>query len=423
MTDRAYDVIVVGAGPGGLAAAWEAASQGAQVALLESSPWLGGQIWKDSPEHPVTGQGRRWIERVQSAGIEVFKETTVVAVPTARSLLTESSGGGRVFRWQKLILATGARELFVPFPGWTLPQVVGVGGLQALVKSAWPVKDRRMVIVGSGPLLLAVAAEMRKQGAEVLGLYEQTPWRGLLGFGQAVLSHPSKLVQGAGLGRYLVGIPYRCGWWPVRAEGQQYVESVTLTNGKETRDIDCDLLACAYGLIPNDELPRLLKVGCHGARVLVNENQRSSVDNIFAVGELTGIAGVDGALVEGRIAGLCATGQADKARALFRQRRGWQRFQRQLANAFQLRPELRTLVTDDTIICRCEDVTYGELKQQHNLQDAKLLCRCGMGNCQGRVCGSALQFLREWETTSVREPLRPVRLETLRAPLLEETAG
>jgi len=341
----------------------------------------------------------------------------VVAAPEPHVLLAETPDGALALRWKKLILATGARELFLPFPGWTRPEVVGLGGLQALVKSGWPVRGQRVVVAGTGPLLLAVAAEMRRQRASVKAIVEQASWGSLFGFATAVAGHVSKLAQGATLGRYLLRIPYCVGWWPVAAHGRERLEHVVLSNGSRTRRLECDLLACAFGLIPNDELPRLLGATCTQGRVVVDDLQRTSSSDTYAAGELTGVAGVEAAVVEGCIAGLAVAGELERARTHFARRQAWRRFQDRMARAFQLRDELKNLAADDTVICRCEDVTFGQLKQQADWREAKLQCRCGMGNCQGRTCGEALRFLLDWEPAGVRPPVLPTRVETLSTPL------
>ncbi len=417
MTEALHDVVVIGGGPAGLAAACEAADTGASVALLEASPWLGGQIWKDTAEHPAAGHGRRWLDRLRAGGTQVHLDTRVVAVSAPRVLLTETPQGARHFRWKTLIIATGAREQFLPFPGWTLPGVAGAGGLQALVKSGWPVAGARVVVAGSGPLLLAVAAELAKQKAHSITLVEQAGWRGVRSFGVALAMHPGKIAQGLGMLRHLRRTRQLQGWWPTRAEGDGALQRVHVTNGSVTRTLPCDLLACAFGLVPNLELPRLLGLACSQDTVIVNQERESSQPGIYAIGELTGVAGVDGAITDGRIAGRCAVGARHGMHRLFAARAGWDRFARRLAHAYALRPELRSLATDDTIICRCEDVTLGELKPRKSSREARLQCRCGMGHCQGRVCGDITRVLFGWDPGSMRPPLLPVRIETLHASL------
>lgn len=412
-TRQAFDVVVVGAGPAGIAAACEARRGGKTVALLDSTPWLGGQIWRGERARAKSRMARRWLARPQRSGATILTQTTVVAAPAVRTLLTETPQGALHVHWDRLILATGARELFVPFPGWTLPGVVGPGGLQAMAKTGWPVRGKRVVVAGSGPLLLAVAADLRKRAARVSWIAEQTSWRRLAGFGLALAPHPAKGLQGLGIGLHLMGVPYRCGWWPVRAEGENQVRTVTLTNGSQHLTLACDMLACAFGLVPNLELPVLLGCETEAGYVRVDERQQTSRANVYCAGEATGIGGADSAIVEGRIAGLCGADRFDEARRLCGRRASWQCFARRLDRAFALRQELKSIATPETIICRCEDVTREQLRPYDDWRAAKLHTRCGMGPCQGRICGSAVRMLYGWQPDSVRPPVFPVEVGTL----------
>jgi NADPH-dependent 2,4-dienoyl-CoA reductase/sulfur reductase-like enzyme len=173
--------------------------------------------------------------------------------------------------------------------------------------------------------------------------------------------------------------------------------------------MDCDYLACGYGLLPNTELARALGCEVEQGAVKVDIWQRTSISNVLCAGEGTGVGGVDLALVEGRIAGLTASGRASEAQAHFAQRGKWRGFAARLARAFAPRAELRTLAQPDTIVCRCEDVCHEELRTQPGWRSAKLHTRCGMGPCQGRICGNATDFLYGWRPDAVRTPISPAR--------------
>ena len=415
MSDRAlqFEIVVVGAGPAGLAAASVAAESGKRVALLDDTPWLGGQIWRGEQAKPFVPQAQKWMTRFRQSGATLLGRTSAIATPRPSVLLAESHDGPREIHWDKLILATGARELLLPFPGWTLPGVIGPGGLQALVKNGFSVKEKQVVVAGTGPLLLAVADGLKKHGAKIISIVEQAPMSRLLWFGTDLLRYPSKIFQGAGIKLRLLGVPFRCGVWPVRAEGDVQVRRVTLTDGRKTWTEDCDLFACGFHLVPNVELP--LALGCELAAgfVRVDDFQATSVANVFCAGEPVGGGGADSALVEGEIAGLAAAGQHERSAMLFARRSEWRKFRAAMAEAFALRDELKTLATDDTLLCRCEDVTLGRVRQFAGWRDAKLQTRCGMGACQGRSCGAAAKFIFGWDTESVRPPVLPVRVESL----------
>ena len=411
-----FDIAVVGGGPAGLAAACVAAESGRRVALLDESPWLGGQIWRGQDRQPSTSLARDWLDRFRRSGARLFDRSTVIASPSPRLLMAERDGAPFQMGWEKLILATGARELFLPFPGWTLPGILGPGGLQALIKHGWPVRGQRVVVAGSGPLLLVVAQTLRSHGAQVITIAEQVPWGRVLNFGLALRAHPAKLIQALALKLRLFGIPYRCGAWPIRAEGKDRVQSVTLTDGRKPWTLSCDLLACGFGLVPNTELALALRCELREGFVRVDDFQSTSVPNVFCAGEPTGIGGADCALVEGQIAGYAAAECKAQAQALFRQRASWHRFRVALADTFALRQELRALATDETIVCRCEDVALGRLRQFTGWREAKLHTRCGMGACQGRVCGAAAKVILGWEMESVRPPILPARVGSLISP-------
>ena len=207
------------------------------------------------------------------------------------------------FQYDKLILATGARERFLPFPGWTLPGVFGAGGLQALVKSGLPIKGKRVVVAGTGPLLLAVAAHLQSYGADVVAVAEQASLSQLAPFAAALCLQPRKLLQGLRYRASLQRAPYKTGCWPVSAiadASSHALRAVRLTDGNRTWDLECDLLACGFHLTPNTELAVLLGAALHNGFVQVDSNQQTSIPNIFCAGEPTGIAGLGAAPASGR---------------------------------------------------------------------------------------------------------------------------
>ncbi len=411
--DRLFDVLVVGGGPAGMAAACRAAECGRRVGLVDDNPAAGGQIWRGAAAHPASRQAAGWLERLRRSPVEVLAETCVIDQPGRGLLLAESPSGAIAIHCDKVVLATGARERFLPFPGWTLPNVMGAGGLQALVKGGLPVAGRRVVVAGSGPLLLAVAAFLHRQGALISTIAEQAPLNRLMRFALALRLEPRKLLEAVKLKWELRGARYRTGCWPVSAEGSPRLEAVALRSGPETWREPCDYLACGFGLVPNLELALLMGADVRDGFVAVDEFQQTSVAGVWCAGEPTGIGGVDAALAEGEIAGYAAAGEIQRARALFAARRRALRFRAALERAFAPREELKDLATPETVVCRCEDVPLGLVRTEHSWRSAKLHTRCGMGPCQGRVCGPALEFLLGWHPDSVRPPIFPARLDHL----------
>jgi NADPH-dependent 2,4-dienoyl-CoA reductase/sulfur reductase-like enzyme len=406
MADREFDVVVVGAGPAGLAAACRAAECGRRVAMLDDNPLPGGQIWRGASR-----EAAGWMRRAERLGVEWMAGARVFDAPAPQQLAVETLEGECRVGYRSLILATGARERFLPFPGWTLPNVMGAGGLQALAKSGMPIEGKKVVVAGSGPLLLAVAHYLRAHGADVRLIAEQAPQAAVVRF---VISYPRKLVRGLALRAGLLGVPYITSCWPVSAHGREKLESVTLRRaGGRTWTEDCDYLAYGFGLIPNVELAVLLGCRLSPAGVYVDEFQETSEAGIFAAGEATGIGGLELSLVEGEIAGYAAGGNTDGAKSLFGARKKHRRFAAALEKAFALRQELRDLPQAGTIVCRCEDVTLERLQSCSNWREAKLHTRCGMGPCQGRICGGAVEYLLGWRAESVRPPIFPARIGSM----------
>jgi NADPH-dependent 2,4-dienoyl-CoA reductase/sulfur reductase-like enzyme len=396
-----------------MAAAGRAAECGVRVGIVDDNFRLGGQIWRGEPDDVKTTEASQWAERVRASGVTVLCGLRVVHQPEPGILLAENLDGFCELTYEKLVLATGARERFLPFPGWTLPNVMGAGGLQAMVKCGLPIRGKRVVVAGTGPLLLAVAAYLRQHGAEIPVICEQASWSNLARFSLALLGWPGKIVQGLQLKRDLAGIPLAANSWPVAAHGHQTLESITVSRAGKNENIPCDYLACGFHLVPNVELPLLLGCAVASNRVQVDDFQRTTVPSVFCAGEPTSIGGVELALIEGQIAGLSAAGRAITAKPLFGKRRKARRFARLLDRTFLMRSELRSLPLSETMVCRCEDVSYSRLRQHSSWRAAKLHTRCGMGPCQGRVCGPATQFLFKWNPDSVRPPVFPARVETL----------
>lgn len=382
-----FDLVILGAGPAGLAAARAAIRAayrtGQSVAVIDDNPAAGGQIWRGNAPMQVPPD------------VRFFPQTRVFDIRPGFVLETDSQGK---IETSKIILATGARELFLPFPGWTSPGVFGAGGLQSLVKSGLSVKGKRVMVAGSGPLLLAVAATLRKQGARLVGIAEQAPLGRILPF---LWRYPAKLPQAIGLKARLLGVRHWTGTWPVRFDGGV----VTLSGGKTVR---ADYLACGFGLVPNTEVAQLLGCRLDDGFVAVDSRQETTVPGIYCAGEPTGIGGLDKALEEGERAGAAATGQA-----LNRRRTHSGAFVRDLAATFHLDPRLFDLAEPGTVICRCEDVTQESLCAYREWREAKLLTRCGMGACQGRICGPITNCLFGWTAGSVRPPLVPVAADLL----------
>jgi NADPH-dependent 2,4-dienoyl-CoA reductase/sulfur reductase-like enzyme len=414
LVTREFELVVVGAGPAGLAAAVSAAESGIYTAVLDDNPEIGGQIWRGASE-AIDPEAANWLRRFRKRNIALYCEARVFHRNEQGLLFAETPQETLCFKFKKLVLATGARERFLPFPGWTLPNVMGAGGLQALVKSGLPITGKRVVVAGSGPLLLAVAAYLKQHGAEIPLICEQAPRWALMRFSFSLARHPEKVAQALQLRRVLKNVPFVPNSWPVRALGHERLEAVVISRKGKRQTVACDYLACGFHLVPNIELAALLGCKIRNGLVCVDAFQQTSISGILCAGEPTGVGGLELALVEGEIAGLVAAGRKAAAEDLFGARRTYQRFARSLERAFSPRSELKQLPDDGTIVCRCEDVTFAQLKKYCSWRAAKLHTRCGMGPCQGRVCGAAAEFLFGWQPDSVRPPVFPVDIESLSA--------
>ena len=411
------DLLIVGAGPAGMAAALAAAPTGMAITIVDDNIHPGGQIWRDGPGvtlPPLARQHRDALAR--HPNIRLLCGTRVVglggpAAPgDAPTLLLEDAERGWAQHSQRLILCNGARELLLPFPGWTLPGVTGAGGLQALIKGGVSVKGQRIVVAGTGPLLLAAADTARKAGAQVIRIAEQAPWQALAAFTLQLPRWPTKALQAT----TLLNRHWRTSSHVLQAKGQAQLESVQMQRGTQQETLACDRLACGFGLVPNTQMGQLL--GCtlnNRLGLQVDSLMATSVPHVFAAGECTGFGGSERALTQGAIAGHAAAGDTARTQALLPTLARWQGFADLLHTQFKLSDAVRQLATPDTLVCRCEDVPLRDLQARTGWIDAKLHTRCGMGACQGRVCGAATQALFGWIPAPPRHLLAPVRIGTL----------
>src|SRR5579864_2256432 len=239
-----FDVLVVGRGTAGMAAAACAAECGVRVGIVDDNPSVGGQIWRHESTGPEPAQrspepvqrsedktdAAKWAHRLRISGAVVLCGLRVVDQPEEGALLAEGLTDYCQIKYEKLVLATGARERFLPFPGWTLPNVMGAGGLQAMVKGGLPIRGKRVLVAGTGPLLLAVAAYLRKHGAEIPLICEQSSWSSLARFGTALVRWPNKIAQSLRLKKDIAGISFVPNSWPLAAHGEKVLEAVTISH-------------------------------------------------------------------------------------------------------------------------------------------------------------------------------------------------
>ncbi len=305
--------------------------------------------------------------------------------------------------------------------------MVGVGGAQALLKAGWDVRGKRVAIAGTGPLLLPVAAALARAGADLRMVAEQAPPERVREFAMSLWRTPRRLLQAAAYRASFLSTRYRWGTWVRRVVNVDGELHVTYTTGRSTWAEPIDILCTAAGLVPSTELARLLGCEVRDGCVAVDDEQQTTVPSIYAAGEPTGNTGMEAAVVEGRIAGLTAAGQGGSGAVgqLKAERAAHRAFAERAAAAFRLRPELRERVEPGTIVCRCEDVPMSALHAEWTPRQAKIVTRAGMGSCQGRVCGPALEHLFGTGRDTVRMPVVPTTvgvLADLSSPL-DESQG
>ncbi len=453
------DVLVVGAGPAGLAAAVSAARAGAQVVVLDERPQSGGQYFKPlAPSHVVAqptdkqfAQGLALTESALKLGVRIVQEATVWGADTPQEVIAMVDGAETVFRPGQLILATGAYERPVPFDNWTLPGVMTTGAAQTLVRAYKVSPGQKVVIAGNGPLNLQLAVEMVRAGVTVAAVLESAPapsasqWRALF---KAWRCAPDLMAQGLGYIAELRahGVSVRWGQAVVQAKGTDRLQAVVYApvDGAGAPDLqrattlEADNLCLGYGFIPSTELARAL--GCDHRFVdrhigyletATTREGRTSLPDVFAIGDGSSLGGARVALARGTLAGAAAASalgkQVDEAvvqEASAALNRSLQ-FQEALWTLFQAPPVHLQGLPDSTVACRCEEVSLGQLRGAiaqgfDSLGPLKRMTRLGMGRCQGRYCAcTAAKLLHEVNG----KPREPEQLFAPRLPAKPVPAG
>lgn len=410
------ELLVVGAGPAGIAAVVHAAGAGREVVLIDQQRDPGGQIWRgqwqalqaNQPLEPLARSLLQQLElAIRSKRVRFLGGCRVVLAPVRNRLRCDGENPADI-EFNRLVLACGARELFLPFPGWQLPGVTGAGALQLMVKEGADMTGRRVVIAGSGPLLLAVAATLRSKGAHVVAILEQQSSSQITRFAFEFWRWPELLWQALRLRWQTRDIPYLFGRWITCAEGKQSLETVQWQDQRGAQgQFACDWLACGYGLVPNQEILALL-----GAHPVAPDSVQTTRSDVYIAGEMSRVGGVRRAVLSGALAAAMALGQEPSAARLSVRLARWQRYAQSLSKRFKLRAPLHALATDDTIFCRCEGVTAGAVRTCTSFREAKLATRLGMGACQGRICGAAAYTLFAWPIQHTRAPLVPTPIAT-----------
>jgi NADPH-dependent 2,4-dienoyl-CoA reductase/sulfur reductase-like enzyme len=448
------DVLVLGGGAGGLNAAAMAARAGARVLLVDERPQPGGQYYKQPlrtalPDDAQFASGRALIAQANAAGVAVLKGAQLWGAFEPLDLMIFDGASSVLCRPQRLIVATGAYERGLPFPGWTLPGVMTTGAAQTLLRSYAVLPGRRVLVAGNGPLNLQVALELARAGADVAAVVELArrpgPWAAAA-LAKMLTSTPALAWRGrdylAELKRRGILLLHRQVVASVDRAGARLRAQVVpwpADGGASGRGYEVDAVCVGYGFMPSNEVLRAL--GCRHAfdparGHLVTERDGdglTSVGHVYAVGDCTGLGGAPAAEAEGIIAGLAAArslglapaaGQ-ERAAARARQRlRRHRRFQAGLWELFRAPHLLTELAGPETLICRCEELTLAEIESSfdggtQSIGAVKRATRAGMGRCQGRYCGPVLAAfaaarqslpLDEAAHWAPRPPVKPIRI-------------
>jgi NADPH-dependent 2,4-dienoyl-CoA reductase/sulfur reductase-like enzyme len=428
------EIAVVGAGPAGMAAALAAADAGCAVTLVDPAPQIGGQIYRQdqrvavgesAPPQVTGGLPDRFHRAAAHPRISLLLGASVwhAQGSGSRFLLHCTGQAPAVIDAAAVVLATGAAEVVFPFPGWTLPGLVTAGAAQAMLKAQDTLVGRRVLVAGSGPLLLPAAAGLARHGARVVAVCEAARPARLLSRAPALARHPAKALEAAG---YAVALArHRIPVWPGRAllacEGERQVERAVVApvdaagrQAGRARTVAVDAVAVSAGFAPVLELARALDCDCQpqpqrpaaaAATVAVAPDQATSTPGVFACGEATGVGGADLAEAEGTVAGAAAArllgrldepGYRQQAAGPLRRIARSRRFAAWLDGTYPVTDGWLERLRPDTVICRCEEVSWADLADAFALGAADLravkgITRCGMGYCQGRVCGPGLQ--------------------------------
>lgn len=448
-----FDVAVLGGGPAGMAAATEAARGGARVVLLEESPAPGGQVYRAPPAGFEMKQDRDRQEgaalrtALATSGAEIRTGCRVWGlgggplVPAGKSdapfSLSALGADGAPFTVQAraLILCCGTHERIIPFPGWTLPGVIGLAAATILLKAQGMLPGQRVVVAGAGPLLYAVAAKILAGGGSVAAVVDAATSGEWLRALPALTARPDLLVQGAVWRAKLLAarVPVLAGAQVKAAEGDKVLSSVRVGD----RVFQADALCIGHGLVPATEASRTYRAR-HAHRPedggwvpVLDAAQRTSVPFLYAAGDGAGVRGAAAAPAAGRLAARTALHdlgfsleRASKEDAALKRARSTGAA---MARMMALRPAMVTAIPAETIICRCEGVTRAEIEHAamagaSTINQLKHFTRCGMGPCQGRMCGEAAGALlaaargvgvAEVGFATGRIPLRPVPMASI----------
>lgn len=460
--EKSFDLVIIGAGPAGLAAAATAAALELKTVVIDEQSAPGGQIYRGlealsghADARRILGDdymaGAALIAQFRASGALYMPLTQVWQVDRERRVWFRSAAGVGSFNARQVLVATGAMERPVPVPGWTLPGVMTCGAAQILLKGAGLAPAGRIVLAGSGPLLLLLALQLLRAGIRPAAVLETGThlWRALP-YLPAFLSAPGYLGKGLAMMQALrrAGVVVQRQVNDIQVLGESKVAAVQYRTAGATLRIDADLVLLHQGVVPNANLA--LSMRCEHAW---NEMQRaflprlspwfdSSIDGVLIAGDSGGIAGAKAAELSGQLAALNAASRLGRITPAERDSRG-AAYRAELTRHLAARPFLDTYYRppqdivaprdNDTVVCRCEEVRAGDIRRLVQEQKCpgpnqmKSFVRSGMGPCQGRLCGlTVVELMAECHGVSpadigyyrIRPPVKPLTIADLAsAPL------
>ncbi|MBW1699308.1 MAG: FAD-dependent oxidoreductase [Deltaproteobacteria bacterium] len=445
---KEMELVIIGGGPGGIAAAIEAVKAGVTVVLLDENLKPGGQIYRQfengfvvnnpKPLGPAYEKGQALLQKFESIRnrMTYVNNALVWGLFPERELTYQRNGISTSIRCQKLIIAPGAYDRPVPFPGWTLPGVFTAGGAQRFVKTQGVLPGENILLAGTGPLQLALASQIITAGGNIRMILEAGNVSNWPEFIKGIWGQWELLSEGWQYMRNIVKarVPILRRHIILEVRGKDHVEEALIAQvdgnwrplKKTRRTVPVDTVCLGYGLVPSTEITRL--ANCQhqyesrlGGWIPVRHaNMETSVPGIFAVGDGSGVSGSQIALEEGRVAGISIAESLgrlslDEARQqkqpAMSKLEKLNRFRRVLDRLSLPGPGLYELAHDDTIVCRCEEITLGEIRKAvaggaRDINEVKRITRLGMGRCQGRMCGPAIVEIMQREHISETPTLR-----------------
>ncbi len=442
-------VVVVGAGPAGVRATAAIAGKGVPVTLIDEGARVGGQIYRQPPpgaeRPPKDLYGSEAAKAVavhgclkEFKGLIDYRPSTLVWNVFKGQLDLKSAGGEEKVPFDRLLIATGAFDRVIPFPGWTLPGVFTLGAAQIALKAQGVAIGRKVVLVGAGPLLPLVASQYLKAGAEVAAVIDVTPFSAkVAGFWQ-MMSKPDVVLRGLG---YLYEIrkhrvPVFYGARNLAVDGSQNVESFSWTSsGGKSHRVDCDAVGASFGLRSETQLADL--AGCefefdHLLRQwlpIAREGGRTTQETVYVAGDCAGIGGADVAELQGDLVAnsiledLGVSVDKERLTVVEKRLRQYSRFRAGMERAYPFPHHLLDDLPEDLMLCRCEGIKLGHLMEvdaktsPHDVNRQKAFSRVGLGRCQGRVCGmAAAEILSKFNGSSIESagrlrgqpPVKPI---------------